>query len=69
VRILRTTAMTDPDPAVRRGAIRVLGSLASDDAAEAVRVALGDADPTVRSEALTTFRRLQSESQRKQPRQ
>ena len=69
VRILRTTAMTDPDPEVRRGAIRALASLASDDAVEAVRATIGDADPRVRSEALTTFRRLQSESQRKRPRQ
>jgi hypothetical protein len=69
VRILRTTAMTDPDPEVRRGAIRVLASLDSHDAVEAVRASIGDVDPMVRSEATTALRRLDAERRRKQHRQ
>lgn len=69
VKILRTTAMTDPDREVRRGAIRVLASLESHDAVEAVRATTGDADPMVRSEAITALRRLDAKLARKQSHQ
>jgi HEAT repeat protein len=58
VKSLRRAAMGDPDPEVRRGAIKVLASLGSPNAVEAIRGTLLDPHSGVRSEANAALRRL-----------
>jgi HEAT repeats len=57
VAILREAATRDPDPRVRRGAIRVLASMNSPDAVDAVGATLRDPHPGVRYEADMALRR------------
>jgi HEAT repeats len=51
VAALREKATRDPAPATRRAAIKLLASMTSLDAADAVQTALGDPNPGVRFEA------------------
>jgi HEAT repeat protein len=56
--VLRDAATREPDPGVRRRAIRTLAALDSPDATEAIRATLNDDHPGVRSEAQAALRRL-----------
>ena len=55
---LREAATREPDPGVRRRAVRSLASLDSPDVVEAIRATLNDDHPGVRSEAQAALRRL-----------
>jgi hypothetical protein len=57
VAALRDVATRDSAPGVRRAAIQVLGLMKSPHAGDAVRAALGDPHPGVRSEANTVLKR------------
>jgi HEAT repeat protein len=58
VLVLREAATREPDPGVRRRAIRSLASLDGPDVVEAIRATLNDDHPGVRSEAQAALRRL-----------